>query len=636
MRTYGRHTRVLVRRRQILRRHVHIGDSNAKCTRTLVRSRPTQSPRLFAWWLGMAVLTGIVSSAPAQNVTERASLSASAGQGSGDSDQVSISGDGRYVAFRSAATNLIVGDTNGVTDVFVRDRWTGLVERISVSSLGVEATAESMEPNISYDGRFVVFASEANDLALDIPSGSSKDIFVRDRIQRTTRTVTMSAAGGASNGDCHRPRVSSDGRYVTFEGSPSNLIAAGTTNYQVFRRDMTAATVLVSVNLSGSAGAGFSWNGGVSGDGRFVVFVSNVANLVTPDTNGNTDAFVRDVTLGLTRLVTVSSAGVQGTGAAFINSSISRDGRWVAYASSAPNLAPGEFGASYDIFVHDLLTLQTFRSSVTSSGAPANQNSYDPAISDDGRYVAFQSFATNLDPLDTDMQSDVFLRDRTLATTKLLSRSVSTSSNDDSFSASITAEGDQIAFHSESTDLVPADTNLRVDAFVRDLGSENYPVFCAGLTTTCPCANSGLGSAGCANSTTSGGALLRAFGRASLIADQVTLLATGLPPATSALFFQGTNRENGGAGTSFGDGSRCASGTVVRLATYPVVAGTAAIGFGGTQGLGGGTTTPIHTLGLVTGLGGTRLYQAWYRNSATFCTSALFNLSNGVEILWQP
>jgi len=618
-----------------LRRHVHVRDSNAQCARTLVFSPRSAPPRCLAWLLGLALFGGTASIAPAQVVTERVSLSASAGQGSGDSDQVSISGDGRYVAFRSAASNLIAGDTNGVSDIFVRDRWTGLVDRASVSSLGVEATAPSMEPHISSDGRFVVFASEANDLASDIQSGSSKDIYVRDRVQRTTRTVTRSAAGGSGNGDCHRPRVSSDGRYVTFEGSATNLIPSGTTNYQVFRRDMTAGTALVSVNSGGSAGVGFSWNGGISGDGRFVAFVSNVANLVLVDTNGNTDAFVRDMLLGTTRIVTVSSSGAQGTGAAFINSTISRDGRWVAYASSAPNLAPGEFGASYDIFVHDLLTFQTLRVSVSSSGAAANQNSYDPSISDDGRYVAFQTFATNLDPLDTDMQSDIFLRDRTLATTTLMSRSVSTGSNDDSFSSSISAEGGQIAFHSESTDLVPADTNLRVDVFIRDLGSENYPVFCAGLTTTCPCGNPGLGSAGCANSTTSGGALLRAFGRASSTLDRVTLVATGLPPATSALFFQGTLRENGGAGTTFGDGLRCAGGTTVRLATYPVEAGTAAIGYGGTPGLGGGTTTPIHTLGQVPTLGGTRVYQLWYRNSAAFCTSALFNLSNGVEIFWQ-
>lgn len=616
-------------------RHVHVGDSIVPCVRASARTRPNSASRL-RWCLGLAAIGVSASIGSAQIVTERASLSASAGQASGDSDQVSISGDGRYVAFRSAATNLIVGDTNGVADIFVRDRWTGLLDRVSVSSLGEQATAESLEPHMSYDGRFVVFASEANNLATDVTSGSSKDIFVRDRVQRTTRTVSRSASGAGANGDSHRPRVSTDGRYVTFEGSSSNLIPAmTTTNYQVFRRDMEAGTVLVSSNLNGSGGNGFSWNGGISGDGRFVAFVSNVSNLVTADTNGNTDAFVRDMLLGVTRLVTVSSAGTQGSGAAFISSSISRDGRWIAYSSNAPNLAPGEFAASYDIFVHDRITSQTFRASVNSSGAAANQNSYDPVISDDGRYVAFQTFSTNLDPIDTDTQSDIFLRDRLLSTTKLASRGVATSSNDDSFSASISAEGAQIAFHSESTDLVPGDTNLRVDVFVRDLGSENYPVFCAGLATTCPCANSGLGSAGCANSTPTGGALLRAFGRASVIVDQVTLVATGLPPATSALFFQGTQRENGGAGTIFGDGLRCAGGTLVRLANYAVVAGTAAIGYGGTSGLGGGSTTPIHALGQVPFTGGTRHYQVWYRNSASFCTGAVFNFSNGVEIDWQ-
>ncbi len=575
--------------------------------------------------------------ATAQGTTERASLSASAAQTMGDSDQVSISGDGRFVAFRSAGTNLVAGDTNGVTDIFVRDRWTGVVERVSVSSTGAQAGAESMEPNLSYDGRYVVFASEANDLATDVLASSSKDIYIRDRLLGTTRTVTRAYDGTPSNGDCHHPRVSSDGRYVTFEGSATNLISLiPTANYQVFRRDMQGSTVLVSVDQAGLPATGFSFNGGVSGDGRYVCFVSNCPTLVVGDTNSAPDGFWRDMQTGLTRRVSVSSSGVQGTGSTFTNSSMSRNGRWIAFCSNSFNIAPGEFAAGYDIFLHDIQTFETFRISVNSSNVAANQNSYDPVVSDDGRFVAFQSFSTNLDPLDTDLQSDIFLRDRTLGTTKLVSRNAAASTNDDSYSSAISADGEVVTFHSESTDLVPSDTNLRIDAFVRDAGLDNHPVYCAGLTTTCPCGNAGQGAAGCENSAQSGGALLRAFGRASIVADQVTLLATGLPAGSSALFFQGTARENGGAGLSFGDGLRCAGGTVVRLSTYGVVAGTASIGYGGTNGLAGGDTTPLHTQGLVPFSGGTRMYQVWYRNAATFCTSATFNLSNGVEISWIP
>jgi Tol biopolymer transport system component len=573
----------------------------------------------------------------AQGSTERISLTASAGQVFSDSDQLAVSGDGRHAAFRSSGADLVPGDTNGVADVFVRDRWTGVVERVSVSSTGEEGTAESMEPHISYDGRYVVFASEANDLVLDVPAGSAKDIFLRDRWLGTTRLVTVSSMNSAANGDTHHPRVSSDGRYVSFEGSATNLVPGmSTSNYQVFRRDMSGTTALVSANLAGTSGIGFSWNGAISGDGRYVTFVSSVSNLVTADTNGQADAFWRDMLTGTTRRVSVSSSGAQGTAATWVNSSMSRDGRWVVFASSSPNLAPGEFAAGYDIFLHDTQTSETLRISLTSSGAAANQNSYDPTISDDGRYVAFQSFSTNLDPLDTDLQSDVFLRDRAMGSTKLVSRSATGGTDDDSYGASISGNGDVVGFHSESTDLVPSDTNLRIDTFVRDLGRDDHPSFCAGVASTCPCANAGLAGAGCENSTHSGGALLRAFGRASLVSDQVTLLATGLPPGSSTFFFQGTTRENGGAGISFGDGLRCAGGAVVRLANYGVVAGTAAIGYGGQDGLAGGDTTPVHTQGLVPANGGTRTYQAWYRNAAAYCTGAVHNLSNGVEILWVP
>jgi len=578
-------------------------------------------------WVALAVPV------PAQGTTERASVGASAGQGMGDSDQVSVSGDGRFVTFRSGASNLIAGDTNGVTDVFVRDRFTGSVERVSISTSGVQGDGPSLEPQLSFDGRYVVFASEANNLATDVPLGGSKDIFLHDRMLGTTRTVTRGASGQASSGDCHRPRVSNDGRYVAFEGSATNLTQTNSTGYQVFRRDMTGGTVLISVALTGSPGAGFSWTGGISGDGRVVSFVSSSPDLVVADTNGQTDCFYRDMQLNLTRRASVSSAGLQGNGNTFNGSSISRNGRWVAFCSSAANLAPGEFAAAYDIFLHDAQALQTYRISINTNGIAGNQSSYDPAVSDDGRFVAFQSFSSNLDPLDTDLQSDVFLRDRTTSTTRLMSRGAMNGSNDDSFLPAISGDGEVVVFHSESSDLVPQDTNLRTDAFARDLGSDNHTTFCNGTASSCPCGNAGQGAAGCENSATTGGALLRAFGRASVAADQVTLLANGLPGQTSAFFFQGTLRENAGQGAAFGDGLRCAGGPIVRLSQYGVVAGTAATGYGGSDGLGNGSTVPIHLQGNVTGAA-TRTYQIWYRNAAAFCTSGTHNLSNGVEIIW--
>jgi Tol biopolymer transport system component len=594
-----------------------------------------ERPRRVTWTAATVAVLG--TAAFAQGVTERASVGSNASQGMGDSDQASISGNGRWVAFRSAADNLVAGDTNGVTDVFVRDRWTGTVERVSVSTSGAQGDAESLEPSISFDGRYVAFASEANNLVSDVAPASSKDIFLRDRQLGTTVLLTRTAANGPSNGDCHRPRVSDDGRYVSFEGSATNLLVGATSSgYQVFRRDVTGGvTTLVSVSTSGGPAGGFSWNGAISADGRYVAFVSSGNNVVANDTNLYTDCFWRDMLTGQTRRVSVSSSGVQGNGSTYTNCAMSRDGRWVALCSNAGNLAPGEFAAGYDIFLHDTQTASTYRISLTSSNFAADGNSYDPAVSDDGRYVAFQSFSTNLDPLDTDQQSDIFVRDRQLGTTRLVSRNDSAGANSDSFSPQISSDGALVAFHSASSDLVPQDTNLKVDTFVRDLGTDNHTMFCAGLAGTCPCGNAGRSGAGCENSALTGGALLRATGRASVSADQVTLFATGLPPASSAVFFQGTARENSGNGTLFGDGLRCAGGTAVRMSQYGVVAGVATTGYGVQPGS-GGSGVPIHVQGLVPSSGGTRTYQVWYRNAAVFCSASTFNLSNGVEIVWTP
>ncbi len=570
--------------------------------------------------------------------TERSSLGIGAAQATGDSDTVAISGDGRFVAFRSAATNLVPGDTNGKTDVFVRDRWTGAVERVSVSSSGAQGDGDSSDPALSNDGRYVAFASHANNLVTDVPANTSRDIFLHDRVLRTTTIVTRPPSGFGSNGDCHRPRISADGRHVSFEGSASNLLpGVFTSGYQVFVRDMQmGVTRLVSASTAGDSGNGFSWNGGVSQDGRYVAFVSTASNLVAGDTNFVPDCFRRDLATGTTLRVSVSSAGAQANGSTFTECSMSGDGRYVAFSSAASNLAPGEFAASYDIFLHDALLAQTFRISVNSSGVAADQSSYDPSVSDDGRYISFQSFSTNLDPLDTNLQSDVYLRDRIGLTTKLVSRGASSTGNGESIYSRVTSSGALVAFQSSSTNLVPQDTNLRTDVFVRDMGVENHTTFCAGTPSTCPCGNAGLNGAGCENSAGQGGGFLRATGLARVGNDQVTLIATGLPPATSAVFFQGTLRENGGAGTVFGDGLRCAGGTAVRMSQFGVVAGVAATGYGGANGIDGGSTVPVHTQGLVPAAGGLRTYQLWYRNAAAYCTSAVFNLTNGVEILWTP
>jgi Tol biopolymer transport system component len=351
--------------------------------------------------------------------TERVSVSSSGAQGNSWSAEPSVSADGRFVAFTSWASNLVPGDTNATAgdpwsgcDVFVRDRLTGRTERVSVSSSGAQGNDWSYSPSISADGRFVAFKSFASNLA---PGDTNvvRDVFVRDRLTGTTERVSVSSSGAQGDGGSGFASISADGRFVAFESSASNL-APGDTNacYDVFVRDrLTRATERVSVSSSGAQGNSWSAEPSVSADGRFVAFASWASNLVPGDTNGAYDVFLRDRLTGTTQRVSVSSSGAQANGGSG-SASISADGRSVAFESLASNLAPADTNGTWDAFVRDRLTGATERVSVSSSGAQGNSWSAYPSISADGRFVAFESWASNLVPGDTNGYPDVFVRDR--------------------------------------------------------------------------------------------------------------------------------------------------------------------------------------------------------------------------------
>lgn len=349
--------------------------------------------------------------------TTRVSVDSAGVQADGASLRAVISADGRIVAFDSLATNLVISDTNGEIDVFVHDRQTGATTRVSVSGTGGQATGQSFSPRLSADGRFVGFASNAPNLVPGDTNGAF-DIFVRDRLTGETTRVSVNSLGEQGNADSFIPDLSADGRFVAFSSDASNLVGGPASPFaQVYVHDrLTGTTSRVSVNGSGNAADGHSFNSGMSADGRFVAFVSDGSNLVAGDTNGVRDIFVHDRMTGTTTRVNVDSTGAQANGFSNLSfnggQAISADGRFVTFHSSAPNLVADDTNGVQDVFLHDRLTGITTRVSVDSAGAQGNAASGGAAVNPDGRFVGFISGATNLVAGDTNGTFDAFLHDR--------------------------------------------------------------------------------------------------------------------------------------------------------------------------------------------------------------------------------
>lgn len=384
----------------------------------------------------------------------------------------SISADGRCVAFYSAASNLVPSDANDVIDVFVHDRQTGQTQRTSVASTGTEGNGYSNHPALSADGRFVAFESSASNL---VPGDTDDfpDIFVHDRQSGQTTRVSIAAMGGHANSGSGAPSISADGRFVAFGSWASNLVPDDTNEFfDVFVHDrQTSQQTRVSVTAMGAEGNESSYGPCISADGRFVVFGSLASNLVEGDTNDEADVFVHDRQAGQTSRVSVASDGTQGNNfSGFFGVAISADGRFVAFDSYASNLVPGDSNLSSDIFVHDRETGQTSRVSVASDGT---QGIYGgdggPTISADGRFVAFDSSASNLVPGDSNDASDIFVHDRQTRETTLVSISSSViQGNADSVWPSISASGRFLAFVSLATNFVPGDDFDTFDVFAHD------------------------------------------------------------------------------------------------------------------------------------------------------------------------
>jgi Tol biopolymer transport system component len=410
------------------------------------------------------------------------SISSNGTLGNGASGFPAISADGRIVAFQSSAKNLVPGDTNGKTDIFVHDRETGETTRVSVTSNGTQANDHSSEPAISDDGRFVAFASFAPNLeaaSLGPTSanlgkrGPGWDVFVHDRVTGETTMVSVSSEGAPANGRSWLADISGDGRYVGFASHSATLVIPDNNKIKrdPFVHDrVTGATIYVDVDETGEN----VWSGGshpvLSADGRYVAFRSRSKELLPGDTNNEFDIFVYDQVSGEMRRVSVSSSGVEGKFESQ-NADISADGRYVVFDTLSP-LVAGDTNGKLDVFLHDRETGETTRISVDSAGNQGNQNSIKPRISADGRYVTFLSSASNLVANDKNGAQDVFIHDRETGQTMRVSEAADgTEAKGLSQSPAISADGRFVAFVSKANNLVSGDTNGKFDIFVSDLNN---------------------------------------------------------------------------------------------------------------------------------------------------------------------
>ncbi len=375
-----------------------------------------------------------------------------------------LSADGRFVAFHSYASNLVSDDTNGVADVFVHERATGQTSRVSVSSTGEQSNEDwSGYETISDDGRHVAFGSDASSLVPGDTNGA-RDIFVHDRATGQTSRVTVTSTGGQANGPSLFSTISADGRYVAFASDASNLVRRDTNGERdVFVHDrVTGQTTRVSVSSTGRQANRDSSDPEVSADGRYVAYVSWASNLVPADTNQWNDVFVHDRVTGQTSRVSVSSTGAQATRGSWPGA-ISHDGRYVAFDSSASNLVGGDTNGAGDVFVHDRMTGRTSRVSASSTGGQSDGSSHYGEVSPDGRYVAFESYATNLVRLQAASTStSIMLHDRTTGRTRL----IGPASDGD---ISLSEGGRFVATDVPQSFLVAGDTNGATDVFLARL-----------------------------------------------------------------------------------------------------------------------------------------------------------------------
>jgi Tol biopolymer transport system component len=439
-------------------------------------------------------------------VIKRVSLGANFAQANGPSSAPAVSGDGRFVAFTSAADNLVAGDTNAALDVFVYDRQLSTVERLSVASDGRQGDGDSRAPSIDRTGSVVAFASEATNLAPGDANGQS-DVFVRRiGVGPATTTLASAAADGSGPGDgvSDEPSLSRDGSVVAFASDATNLVAGDANGHKdVFRRSLAdgSATELVSLRNGSSsvAGNGDSFSPSVSVDGAQIAFASRATNLLgSSDDNDVSDIFLRTPQSKSTALISQSCGNDAADDASFdphISSDTGSGGAGVSFVTDASNLLQGCSGTPApdnnnlpDVYLRPLgpTPVVNERISRDPAGAQFNRPSLESAVSADGRLVAFAVDGLESSAGGPGAGAEVFGRDRstTPGTTARLSAPPAGPALGPAVTESpaISADGNIVVYSSAASDLVTDDSNSLTDVFVSDRGRQQTNRVSRGLS----------------------------------------------------------------------------------------------------------------------------------------------------------
>lgn len=440
-----------------------------------MRGRMDAVRRVVPAMLAAGLLASTVAGPAAAGslTTTRVSLTNGAAQIPGGIDYTEvpdISGDGRFLVFVSADDSIVDGDTNGANDVFVRDTVSGTTKRVSVASDGTQGNGGSYQPRISANGRYVVFASSASNLVSGDTNGEG-DVFVHDRETHKTVRVSLTSRGRQSNGDSAQPDISDDGKRVVFTSTATNLTGRDRngTSYDVYLRDLRARTTKrLDVSASGRQANQEASEARISGDGSTVAFISGATNLVRR-TGGVLQVFVVKVATGAISLASRSAKGVAGDASSWLGG-LSANGRYVAIETDATNLAPEDTNGVIDVVRKDLKTGTVVRASLSDGDAQVNAGATWPRISDTGRFMAFTSESTGfVSDADTGSSLDCFVRDLVDKTTVRVSLTAAggNPTGGSLFWCVLSGNGAAAAFTHGATDIVPGDTNGQPDYFLR-------------------------------------------------------------------------------------------------------------------------------------------------------------------------
>ncbi|GEM_PF-1971934 len=363
--------------------------------------------------LAFAIITGSILAFGAQAPASAAptgNTSPLVPHANGPVNMASFSANARYVVFTSAASNLVPGDTNNSWDIFLQDRRSGAITLISKGADGSPANGDSEDPAISANGNRIVFTSTAYNL---VPGDTPRqDIFMWERATGQTTLVSKGMHDTPGTRESWWPEISSNGRYVTFMSFASNLVPSDTNNaYDIFLWDSRTGNLRrINLGRGGTQANAHSWAPSISGNGQYIAYESLASNLVPGDENRKWDVFLVNTTTGATRRVSAASGGGSGNGDSGVPS-ISANGQFVAFYSNSSNIAGGRAG-KFDVFLWERSTARSTLISKSITSTPSRGNSILPVISQDGQRIAFHSESPDLVTGDNDLRWDIFLWER--------------------------------------------------------------------------------------------------------------------------------------------------------------------------------------------------------------------------------